>query len=122
MRERHFWLISILAAASVLVTLGIHMFLMHMGTILSWIGISVGDPLAWESTIARNKQIGSVILLFVLLTAGLFHGLYGLRGILIEWIKNPIAQKAITWLVALFGIVAYAWGLVVLFGVYAMGG
>jgi len=122
MKERYWWLLFILAAAVILITLAVHMFLMHMGTVLSWIGVSVGDPLAWESTLARNRQIGMVSLLFVLLTAGIFHGLYGLRGILIEWIKNPIGQKVITWLVALFGIVAYAWGLVVLFGVYAKGG
>jgi succinate dehydrogenase / fumarate reductase membrane anchor subunit len=122
MKERYWWFLFILAAAVILITLAVHMFLMHMGTVLSWIGVSVGDPLAWESTLARNRQIGMVSLLFVLLTAGLFHGLYGLRGILIEWIKNPIGQKVITWLVALFGIVAYAWGLVVLFGVYAKGG
>ncbi|MEO0146687.1 MAG: hypothetical protein ABIM19_07640, partial [candidate division WOR-3 bacterium] len=119
MRERHLWLLFILAAAFILVTLAIHMFLMHMGTVLGWLGITLGDPLAWESTIARSKQIGTLVLLFILLTAGLFHGLYGLRGILIEWIKNPIGQKAISWLIALFGVVAYAWGLVVLFGVYA---
>ncbi|MEO0141056.1 MAG: hypothetical protein ABIM88_05865 [candidate division WOR-3 bacterium] len=122
MRERHLWLLFILAAAFILVTLAIHMFLMHMGTVLGWLGITLGDPLAWESTIARSKQIGTLVLLFILLTAGLFHGLYGLRGILIEWIKNPIGQKAISWLIALFGVVAYAWGLVVLFGVYAKGG
>jgi len=122
MKERHWWLLFIIAAACIIVTLAIHMFLMHMGTVLGWLGITVGDPLAWESTLARSKQIGMAIILFVLLTAGLFHGLYGLRGILIEWIKNPVAQKAITWLVAIFGIVAYAWGLVVLFGVYTMGG
>ncbi len=122
MRERHWWSIFMWCAVALLVALTLHMFVMHMHKLLGFVGVIINDPLAWENTLARSKDIGMMIVLFVLLTAAIIHGLYGLRGILLEWIKSPAAQKAITWLIVIFGVVAYAWGLYVMFGVAALGG
>jgi len=122
MKERRWWMLFILAAILIVVALTIHMFIMHMDSFLGLLGISVGNPLEWQSTLARSRNISMMVMLGILLAAALFHGLYGLRGILIEWIRPRGAQVAITWLIALFGLSAFAWGLVVLFGAARIGG
>ncbi len=114
MRERHFYYWFMWAAAVLVIAATIHMFLMHMFRTLQFVGVHTsGDPLAWQEIVRRAKDGAYLTVLFFLLTAALYHGTYGLRAVLIE--AFPKAKKGITWVLALLGLAAYAWGLYFLF-------
>ena len=84
MRESKLWFWHILSAVVILVLLGVHMGIMHLGAILSTIGIGSGDPLQSAEVFHRSQQLIYMITYILLLGAALFHGLYGLRSMLFE--------------------------------------
>ena len=81
MRESTLWLLHLLCGAVILVTLGIHFGIMHVGGIF---GISHDEVLTFASVAGRSKMPFYLVVYLVLLAAALYHGLYGLRSIIFE--------------------------------------
>jgi succinate dehydrogenase / fumarate reductase membrane anchor subunit len=81
MRESTLWLMHLAAGAVMLVVLGIHFGVMHMGSLF---GIPRGEVLTFASVSARSGQMFYLVVYLVLLVAALYHGLYGLRSMLFE--------------------------------------
>ena len=107
MRERHAWFLFMLAALLMLIALSFHMILMHMGGLLAWFGRAVGEPTSWSSTMSRSKGVLWPLFYFVFLTAAVWHGFYGLRGIVLELTR---AKRAVTWTVGVVGFLVWALG------------
>lgn len=110
MRESKLWVYHLLAGAVILILLGIHMFIMHFDAILSSLGIGSGDPIASESVFARSKAVFFMITYIILLAAALYHGLYGLKNILMELTLAKKLEKLISGLLTLCGILFFAYG------------
>ena len=83
MRESRLWFWHILSAVVILVLLGVHMGTMHLGAILQLVGIGSGDPVHSAQVFHRSQQFIYMVTYILLLGAALFHGLYGLRSMLI---------------------------------------
>jgi succinate dehydrogenase hydrophobic anchor subunit len=110
MRESKLWFWHIVSAVVILVLLGIHMGIMHLGAILSIIGIGIHDPVASASVFHRSQQLLFMITYILLLGTALFHGLYGLRSILFELSFPRKVEKAIGGLCAVAGIALFVYG------------
>jgi len=101
MRESTLWLMHLTAGAVMLVVLGIHFGVMHLGGLF---GYAPGEVLTFTSVNERSGQLFYVVVYMILLVAALYHGLYGLRSILYELsFIGPALRKTINVLLVLAG-------------------
>ena len=101
MRESTLWLMHLTAGAVMLVVLGIHFGVMHLGGLF---GYMPGEVLTFASVKARSGTAFFTVVYLVLLVAALYHGLYGLRSIIFELsFIGPGLRKTINVLLVLAG-------------------
>lgn len=109
MRESRWWLLSIGAAALMIVLLPLHMGLMHLGGLLKLLGADPGDVRAFDAVMARGRDVGQMVFYLLFLAVALYHGMYGVRSVLME-VTPPRSLPLLTVLVTLAGLVAFAYG------------
>jgi succinate dehydrogenase hydrophobic anchor subunit len=107
MRDRTLWTWHIGAGVVILVLLGLHMAIMHLNQTL---GISGAEPVEWASVAERATSAFFTVTYILLLGAALYHGLYGLRNILLELNPGPGLRTAISYSLALVGLGLFALG------------
>ena len=110
MRESKLWFWHILSAVIIVILLGVHMGIMHMGEILSSIGIGSGDAVDSANVFHRSQRAIFMVTYILLLGAALFHGFYGLRSMLFELSLSKATEKAIGGLCAIAGIGLFIYG------------
>ena len=108
MRETRLWSLHILVIPIIAVLLGAHFAIMHYAPV--FYGVSLEEARSFEAMVARNKDIAQFVLYILLLAAGLYHGLYGLRGIIRELPLTPTLAKLVDTGILLFGIAIFALG------------
>jgi len=110
MRDQKLWTWHILAGGVILVLLGLHMAIMHLDALLGWFNAPGTHPIDWDNVAARGKAAFFPVSYVILLGAALFHGLYGLRNILLELDPPAGAKKAIGAVLLLVGLGLFALG------------
>ena len=110
MRESKLWFWHIIAGVVILVFLGLHMFIMHLGVILGALGIGTAEPTAAKVVFERSQQAFFMITYVILLGAALYHGLYGLRTMLFELSLSKGMQITINRVFATAGVVLFGYG------------
>jgi succinate dehydrogenase / fumarate reductase membrane anchor subunit len=111
MREARLWFLHIITAVAVLFLLGSHMGIMHMGSILGFLGFNFSDhPTNSVEVFERSRQVLFMITYIVLLGTALFHGLYGLRSIFYELSLPGFLVKTIEKALVAAGIVLFFYG------------
>jgi succinate dehydrogenase hydrophobic anchor subunit len=108
MREIRLWSLHILVLPIIAVLLGMHFAVMHYAPV--FYGMSVDKAREFSTMIERGKSVTQLVLYILLLAAGLYHGLYGLRGILRELPLTPTLVKVVDVGVLLLGLFIFAFG------------
>lgn len=108
MRETRMWSFHLLAIPVILVLLGLHFAVQHYAPV--FYGVSVEEARSFEAMIERGKDMTQFVLYILLLIAGLYHGLYGLRGIIRELPLSAAMAKTVDWGILLVGIAILALG------------
>ena len=108
MRETRLWSLHILVIPIIAVLLGMHFALMHYAPV--FYGMSVEEAREFSTMIERGKSVAQFVVYILLLTAGLYHGLYGLRGILRELPLTPTLVKVVDIGILIFGLLIFALG------------
>ena len=108
MRESKLWFWHIIAGVVILIFLGLHMGIMHLGVILGALGTA--EPTAAKVVFERSRQAFFMITYIVLLGAALYHGLYGLRTMLFELSLSKGLQKTINRVFAAAGVALFGYG------------
>lgn len=108
MRETRLWTLHLLAIPVILVLLGMHFAIMHYSPV--FYGMSVEEARSFEVMIERGRSVAQLVLYILLLVAGLYHGLYGVRGILRELPLTPTLAKAVDIGILFFGLFIFALG------------
>ena len=108
MRETRLWSLHLLAIPIIFVLLGMHFAVMHYAPV--FYGMSVEEARSFEVMIERGRSVAQLVLYILLLAAGLYHGLYGVRGILRELPLTPAISKAVDIGILLFGLFIFALG------------
>lgn len=103
MKEGKLWFFHIISGAFLIILLGSHMYYMHL---------SGGEPLSVENTFKRAKDLFFPLSYTIFVALALFHGLYGLRGILFERFNTTFSQKVINISLILVGILFFAYALI----------
>ena len=122
MRESKLWSLHILVIPIIAVLLGAHFADQHYAPV--FYGMSVEEARSFEVMVARNKDVAQFVVYILLLAAGLYHGLYGARGILRELPLTPTLVKVVDVGILLFGLAIFALGVYVTWWtfVYPIGG
>lgn len=110
MRDRALWTLHIAAAAVILVLLGLHMGVMHLDIASGTLGAEGSHPVDWASVVVRMRMALLTISYVGLLAAALYHGLYGLRNILLELNPRAGVRTAINWALSVAGFALFAFG------------
>ena len=108
MRETRLWSLHLLAIPLIFVLLGMHLALMHYAPV--FYGMSVDKAREFSTMMVRGKSVVQFSLYILLLIAGLYHGLYGLRGILRELPLTPSMIKVVDVGILLLGLAIFALG------------
>jgi succinate dehydrogenase hydrophobic anchor subunit len=108
MRETRLWSLHLLAIPIIVVLLGLHFAVMHYAPV--FYGMSVEEARSFGVMVERGRSTAQFILYILLLAAGLYHGLYGLRGIIRELPLAPALAKAVDAGILLFGLFIFGLG------------
>ena len=108
MRETRLWSLHLLAIPVILVLLGMHFALMHYAPV--FYGMSVEEARSFEVMIERGRSLAQFVLYILLLAAGLYHGFYGLRGIIRELPLTPSLAKTVDIGILIVGLLVFALG------------
>ncbi len=110
MRNTYLWLLQLVTGVLIAVLLGLHMVLQNLDDILGFFGVNITEPTSWESMIDRAGQGIWVGLYIALLAVGLYHGINGLRGIILELTPSARTERIVTWGLSVFGIIIFIGG------------
>jgi succinate dehydrogenase / fumarate reductase membrane anchor subunit len=111
MRDRTLWTWHIFAGVVILVFLGLHMTIMHLnGTFPTFNNPFGGEAESWQNVAARAKSLFFTVTYVVMLGAALYHGLYGLRNILLELNPGAGLRKGINVVLSVVGLGLFAFG------------
>ena len=108
MRETRLWSWHLLVLPIIIVLLGLHFAVMHYAPV--FYGMSVEKAREFGTMIERGKSAIQLVLYILLLAAGLYHGLYGLRGIIRELPMTPATGKLVDTVVICVGLFIFAFG------------
>ena len=108
MRATYLWILQLVTGALIAVLLGTHIVLMHLDAVLGFFGADAADVTSWTSMISRAGNSLFAALYIALLAVGLYHGINGLRGILLETSPSPRTERAINWLSLVLGVAIFA--------------
>ncbi len=103
MKEGKLWFLHLLAGAFLVVLLGGHMYYMHLSGI---------DALSVEETFKRARDLFFPISYTLFVGLALFHGLYGLRGILYERFHTPLSHKVINFSLLFIGFLFFLYAVI----------
>lgn len=71
--------------------------------------IGSGEPTSWESVSERAASSGWLTLYLLLLLFGIYHGLHGLRTVILELSLSNSAGKVLDRVLVAVGIVVFAY-------------
>ena len=110
MKHTYLWFLQIISGGLILLLGGTHLVLMHLDNILGFFGIEIGEPSSWDSMWSAFSRFWLAFYIIFLVIV-LYHGLNGLRGVILELAPSPRMERAITYLLGLFGVAAVALGI-----------
>jgi succinate dehydrogenase / fumarate reductase membrane anchor subunit len=110
MRDRTLWTLHIGAGVVILVFLGLHMAIMHLDATLGIFGTPGSRPVEWASIVLRMKSLFFAVTYVALVGAALYHGLYGLRNILLELNPGARVRRTIDVGLSLLGLALFVFG------------
>lgn len=96
MRETKYWTWHMAAGVALLLLLGLHMVIMHLGGLVHWFAPYGEEAVSLKNSLFRDGNLFFTTTYVLLLAIALYHGLYGLRTMLFELTLKPQAEKAIT--------------------------
>ncbi len=112
LRDQKLWTWHLIAGVVILVLLGLHMLTMHLDAVfrVPSLNPSGGRPIDWANVAARGRSALLTASYVLLLGAALFHGLYGLRNILVELNLGGGLRRAVGVVLLVLGLGLFALG------------
>jgi len=109
MRNTYLWFIQLVTGVLIAVLAGIHTVWMHLDAILGFFGVDVREATAWHSMIERSREAIWAGIYIALLVVVLYHGLNGLRNIILELTPSARTERIVTRAIIAFGIIIFIW-------------
>lgn len=105
MDKKAFWLwfLQRLSAALIVLILSLHLYQIHYA--------ELGKPILFAGVVLRLKNILLLAVDSSLLLLGLFHGLNGLRAVLLDYSVLAKYEHQISWGLTSVGLIFFSWGM-----------
>jgi succinate dehydrogenase / fumarate reductase membrane anchor subunit len=100
MRENHLKILQYIAGIGIFFLVGLHLLLMHLAS---------GDPESWSSVAQRAASAGWLAIYILILIFGIYHGLHGVRGLILEFSLPDRAVKVLNWSIVFVGIAVFGY-------------
>ena len=110
MRESTLWILHIFAGVIILVLLGLHMFIMHLDSILGFLNIGYENTISSAMVFERSKHVFFMVTYILLLGTALYHGFYGLRNILFELSLKKGMEKFLNFFLPVCALFLFLYG------------
>ena len=118
MRNTYLQFIQLITGILIAVLLGIHMVNMHLDAILGFFGVETffgvniaADPTVFGLMKARSQQVVFAGIYIALLIFALYHAFNGLRNIVLELTTSARAERAVTAVIIVVGVIFLAIGI-----------
>ena len=124
MRETKYWTWHMAAGVVLLLLLGLHMVIMHLGQLVHWYAPYGEEAVSLKNSLFRDGHLLFTTTYVLLLGVALYHGLYGLRTMLFELTLEPQVEKAITTVLLVLGLGLFGlgtWAAVTVHGIALLG-
>jgi succinate dehydrogenase / fumarate reductase membrane anchor subunit len=95
MREVHLKILQYVTGIGIFFLVGMHLLLMHLAG---------GDPESWSSVAKRAASASWLAAYILILIFGIYHGLHGVRGLILELSLPNRAVKVLNWSIVLIGL------------------
>jgi succinate dehydrogenase hydrophobic anchor subunit len=103
MRENHLKILQYVTGIGLFFLVGgYHLLLMHFST---------GDPESWSSVAQRAASAGWLTIYILMLIFGFYHGLHGVRGLILELSLPNRAVKVLNWTIVLGGLAVFGYAI-----------
>ena len=101
MRENHLKILQYVTGIGLFFLVGgYHLLLMHLGK---------GDPESWSSVAQRAASAGWLTIYILILIFGIYHGLHGVRGLILEFSLPDRAVKVLNYSIVFVGIAVFGY-------------
>ena len=107
MKETGYWTLFIIAGIIIFVLGGVHITVVHLNGVVNLFNPFGSDAMAWNNVAYRSRSLWFTLGYIVLLGAVLYHGLYGLRTILMESGLQENTQRKLTTSLWVIGIILF---------------
>lgn len=101
-KAKWLWLLQRVTAVLIFVILGLHIWRVHY--------VELGQPILFAGVALRLKDIMMLITDSSLLLLGLFHGLNGLRAVLLDYDYFDKFERIISWILLIVGVIFFIGG------------
>jgi succinate dehydrogenase hydrophobic anchor subunit len=108
MRETRLWMLSLACSVLIGVLLVLHFALMHFAPV--FYGQTVEQVRSFSEMLARGRDVAQMVVYILFLAFALYHGLYGLRGIMLELPLFRNWGRAVSGGLLLVGALFFAYG------------
>ena len=102
MRENHLKILQYIAGIGIFFLVGLHLLLMHLAG---------GDPESWTSVAQRAASASWLAAYILILIFGIYHGLHGVRGLILELSLPNRAVKVLNWSIVLIGLAVFGYAI-----------
>jgi succinate dehydrogenase hydrophobic anchor subunit len=96
------WFLQRLSAFIILAVLSVHLHFVHYA--------DLGSPILFAGVALRLKSVILLLVDAMLLFFGLFHGLNGLRAVLLDYTFMHKYERKISELLLVVGLIFFIWG------------
>ncbi len=100
MRETHLKTLQYIAGIGIFFLVGLHLLISHLGS---------GEPTEWSSVSQRAASAGWLAIYILILIFGIYHGMHGIRGLILELSLPNKAVKVLNWSMLSVGIAVFGY-------------
>jgi succinate dehydrogenase / fumarate reductase membrane anchor subunit len=100
MREVHLKTLQYVAGIGIFFLVGLHLLISHLGS---------GEPTEWSSVSQRAASAGWLAIYILILIFGIYHGMHGIRGLILELSLPNKAVKVLNWSMLSIGIAVFGY-------------
>jgi len=100
MREVHLKTLQYVAGIGIFFLVGLHLLISHLGS---------GEPTEWSSVSQRAASAGWLAIYILILIFGIYHGMHGIRGLILELSLPNKAVKVLNWAMLSIGIAVFGY-------------
>jgi succinate dehydrogenase / fumarate reductase, membrane anchor subunit len=96
------WILQRVTAALLLIVLFIHIWVLHFA--------NIGEVVSFETVSGRLVAAFFIAVDYSMLALVIYHGLNGVRNVVLDYLRGATIQRVVTWVLALFGLALFAYG------------